>query len=69
MMTPIFYPGAVALFCLDALCMKKTSPYTRAGGTTYERRRTRKIVGVVLLIAGTRLFGIGVLSQISSSHL
>jgi uncharacterized membrane protein len=65
-MTIIFYLGAGGLFVLGVLCMWHTSPYTRAGGNTYERRRTRRIAGVLLLIAGAIILGLGALNQFFS---
>ena len=62
-----FYLGAAALFGLGALCIRKTSPYSKVGGTTYERRRTRRVIGEILLIAGALLLGLGLLSQFFSS--
>jgi hypothetical protein len=67
MITIMFYLGALGLFGLGSLLIRHTSPYSRSGGAKYERKRTRKIVGVILLIAGVLLLGLGVLRQFFSS--
>jgi hypothetical protein len=67
MITIVFYLGAVGLFGLGALLLRKTSPYSRVGGIRYERKRTRKIVGAILLIAAALLLGLGLLNEFFSS--
>jgi hypothetical protein len=65
-MTLTFYLGSLGLFVLGGLLIRKTSPYSRSGGTKYERRRRRKIAGEILLIAGALLLGLAILSQFIS---
>jgi len=67
MMALMFYLGSLGLFVLGSLLIRNTSPYSRSGGTEYERKRTRKIVGEILLIAGALLLGLAMLSQFASS--
>jgi hypothetical protein len=66
-MTLFYYIGAIGFFSLGALCIRNTSPHSRVGGTVYERRKTRKIVGEILLIAGALMLGMAFLSQFFSS--
>jgi O-antigen/teichoic acid export membrane protein len=68
MMILIFYLGALGLFGLGALLIRKTSPYTRKGGIKFERRMKRRTLGAVLLMAGALLLGLAVLTQFFSSH-
>lgn len=63
----IFYLGALGLFGLGALLLRKTSPYTRKGGAKFERRMKRRTLGEIFLIAGALLFGLAVLTQFFSS--
>ena len=65
--TAVLYVGAVGLFVVGALCIRHTSPFSRAGGTNYERKKQRKIVGEILLIAGALVLGMAVLAQLASS--
>ena len=65
--TAVLYVGAVGLFVVGALCIRHTSPFSRAGGTNYERKKQRKIVGEILLIAATLLLGLAMLSEFISS--
>jgi uncharacterized membrane protein len=67
MITILFYLGAAGLFGLGAFLVRKTSPYSRVGGTQYERKRKRKIIGAILLIAAALLLGLGLLNQFFSN--
>ena len=66
MITLMFYFGALGLFALGALLIRRTSPYTRSGGVKLERRMKRRLVAQILLIAGALLFGMAVVSQLAS---
>jgi hypothetical protein len=66
MKTLMFYLGALGLFSLGSYLIRKSSPYTRSGGTKYERRVKRKVLGEILLIAAALLLGLAVLSQFFS---
>ena len=66
MIAIMFYLGALGLFGLGGFLIGNTSPYTRAGGAKYERRRRLKTLGGILLIAGLLLLGMAVLTQIVS---
>jgi cell division septal protein FtsQ len=67
-MDPItIYLGALGLFGLGAFFTRKTPRGLRLGGAKYERRRKRKILGVILLIAAVLLLVLGVLTQFTSS--
>jgi hypothetical protein len=51
-MTPaLLFLAAVALIGLSALVLRKTTALARVGGVQYERRRRRKAIGLVLLVA------------------
>ena len=65
----MFYLGALGLFVLGSLLLRNTSPYSRVGGVTYDKRRKRRSIGVILLFAGAILLGIAVLRQFVSSNL
>jgi hypothetical protein len=67
MITILFYLGAAGLFGLGAFLLRKTSPYSRVGGIKYERKRKRRIIGEILLIAGALLLGLGILNEFFSS--
>jgi hypothetical protein len=58
-----FYVLSLILFGLGVLLLRKTSPYSRAGGLKYERKMRRKVIGVILLIAAVLAFGLALLCQ------
>jgi uncharacterized membrane protein len=63
-----FYLGAVVLIVVGALLMKKTSPFSRVGGRAYERKRKRKVLGVLLLVVAALALGAGAIVQLLQSH-
>ncbi len=65
-MTPIFYCAAAGLFALAIVCLNGTSVYSTVGGSDYERRRTRRTVGIILLIAAALLLGVAIVGQLAS---
>ncbi len=67
MSTFLLYIGSAVSFGLGALLMRKTSPFSRVGGTKFERRMKRKILGEILMVAAFLLLGLGLASQFSSS--
>ena len=68
-MNPIvFYLGAGALTGLSVKLFKETSPYSRTGGSEYEKRRSRRLAGKLLLVAAAFSLGIGLLAQLSASN-
>ena len=62
----MFYLGALALFGLSAILIRDTSPFSRMGCATYERKRRRWLMGVILLIMATLALGIGMLAHFFS---
>jgi len=62
----VFYLFSVVLFGLGTLCLRKTSPYSRAGGTSYEKKMTRKVIGEIIMVAAALSFGLAILTQFFS---
>jgi hypothetical protein len=60
--TFIYYVAA-ATFCLGVLLMYRTSPY-RVGGAAYNRRMTRRLVGMIFLAAAVICVAVGGLAQV-----
>jgi O-antigen/teichoic acid export membrane protein len=58
------YLVALAMLGLGAFLMKHTSRYSRTGGEEFERRMKRRVIAIVLLIAGVMFLGLAVLNQI-----
>jgi hypothetical protein len=68
-MTPIIlYIVAVALFGLSALLSQNTSVHTRAGGDEIDRRRKRKLIARVLMVAALLSVVVGVSTQVFSTN-
>jgi hypothetical protein len=57
------YVLAFGLLGIGGVMMRHTSRYTRAGGEEFERRMKRRVIGIVLLIAGIMFLGLAVLNQ------
>ena len=53
---------AFALFGLGWLLKRRTSPYTRVGGDAYTRRRKRKLIADIVLIAAGIVLAMALLS-------
>ena len=54
--TLIFGLGAIVLFAVGYRLVKRGSPFTRAGGDTYARKKRRKTIGQILwVVAGVLL--------------
>lgn len=66
MFTVKLYFWALVLYGLGALLGYHTSPFSRIGGAKLERRKKRKVAGMICLIAATLLLGIAILSQFVS---
>jgi hypothetical protein len=62
-----FYLG-LGLLGLSAFFIKGTSPYSSSGGSRYERRRQRRLVGMVLLVMAVLLSAFGMLIQYVATH-
>jgi hypothetical protein len=68
-MNPVtFYIGAAALFGMSVFFLRRTSPYSRCGGTEYERKQLRKLIGEILLISAVMLIGVGVVTELASAY-
>jgi hypothetical protein len=61
-----FYLGAVLLCVLGSLCMRNTSPYTRAGGEKFEKRGKRRLLGQLLLVIAGLCLGVAIITQLAS---
>ena len=57
-----FYPTAVVLFVVGAALMRDTDYYSQGGGDTYQRRRTRRLIGEMVLLTAALALGIAILS-------
>jgi len=68
MMTEIvFFLGALIFGGLGALCLKNTSPYTRAGGEKFEKRGKRKLLAYLFfVIAGMSLI-VAIIAYLANS--
>jgi uncharacterized membrane protein HdeD (DUF308 family) len=67
-MTPVkAFLLAIGLLALCAVLMKNTSPHSGLGGPDYERRRIRRLLGVLLLVAGTIALGVALIALVLSS--
>jgi len=66
MNTMVYYLGSLALFGFSSVLFRGTSPFLPIDCSTYERRRARRVVGVILLIGGALVLGIGLLAQFFS---
>jgi Tfp pilus assembly protein PilF len=64
----VFYFGAFALFCAGAFCSRKTSALGRVGGAEYEKRRKRKVIANVLMVAATVSLATGIITQLYSGN-
>jgi len=62
----LFYFFSVVLFGVGTLCLRKTSPYSRAGDTNYGRKMTRKVIGEIIMVAAALTLGLGILTQFFS---
>jgi hypothetical protein len=62
----VFYLAACALFGFSAMLLRRTSPYSRCGGAAYEKRRIRRLVGEILIIAATIVVAVGIIAQLDS---
>jgi hypothetical protein len=67
--TTIIYIAVAVLICVGTFLVRNTSPYSRAGGAKYERRRLRRRIGTVLVAAGIILLGMSLLVQLLSVDL
>jgi len=67
MNTIAFYLGAVALSILGLLCLRHTSPYTRAGGDKFEKRGKRRLIGYLLFVVAGLSLIMALIAQISNA--
>ena len=63
----MFYLGAVVLCGLGSLCLRNTSPYTRAGGAKFEKRGKRRLIGYLLFVVAGMSLIMALIAQISNS--
>jgi hypothetical protein len=68
MNTMAFYLGALALGGFSVILIRSASPYSLSGCSVYERKRNRRLIGVILLVVATLFLGIGGLAQFVSSN-
>ena len=62
----LFYLVALPLFAVGIFIVKDASPHTDADCHTWERKRRRGLIGVILLIAAGLLVFIALLAQFVS---
>jgi hypothetical protein len=62
--TLIFSVGAIVLFIVGYRLVKRGSPFTRAGGDTYARKKRRKTIGQILWVAAGVLLVLAVINFI-----
>jgi hypothetical protein len=67
-MNPLaIYLGALGLFGFGSIFIRNTNCYSRTNGAKNERKRKRKILGELLLIAAIVLLVLAVVTQMVSS--
>jgi hypothetical protein len=59
----VVYVAAAATFCLGLVLMYGTSPY-RVGGAQYNRRMTRRLLGMICLSAAVICLAMGGLTEL-----
>jgi hypothetical protein len=59
----IFYCAGGTMFAVGSLMMRNTERYHSEGGSSFERMQTRRLLGIIVLIAATMLLGLGLLTQ------
>ena len=62
-----FIVGLV-LLVLSVFLIRGTSPYSSCGGTKYERRRQRRLVGILIMVIAILITIFGLLTQFALSH-
>ncbi len=60
----LLFVVSCVLLGLGGLLKRGTSPYTRIGGDAYNRRRKRKVIADIFLIAGGIVFVMALLSAV-----
>jgi hypothetical protein len=60
-----FYIGAAVLGGLAIILLRETSPYTRSGGSEFEKRQLRRILGTVLSLIALLCLGLALVTQLS----
>ena len=61
-----FFIAALGLFVLAAILISNTDPHKTTGGSDYEKRMQRRLIGNLLIVAGMFLFGLALLTQFFS---
>jgi O-antigen/teichoic acid export membrane protein len=64
----VLFLVATGLVGFCAVLMRGTAPYSGEGGSDYEKRKTRRLLGILLLVAGAICFGIALLAQFFSNR-
>ena len=59
----MLYLLSLALLVGGWILRRHTSPYSRIGGDAYEKKRLRKVIGIILLIAGAMVLVLAILTQ------
>lgn len=57
-----FYPAALILFGIGAILRRDTDYFTTCGGDDYARKRTRRLVGVMILFTAALALVIALIS-------
>jgi hypothetical protein len=66
-MNEICFILGAGLIVVSVLLIRKTSPYSSCGGTKYERRRQRRLIGMMLFIVAVLFIAFGILTQFALS--
>jgi len=64
MNTLVLYFVAGALLAVAALLGRHTSTYSHAGGSQYDRKRTRRLAAITLLTAAFIFFVLALVAQV-----
>jgi hypothetical protein len=56
--------AALGLYCLGALCLRNTHPYSWSRGEKFESKQKRRLAGTLLLVAATLVLGVAGLTQV-----
>src|SRR5271168_3976044 len=59
MNTLVLYFSGGAFLIISALLSRHTSTYSHAGGVQYDRKRTRRLAAIALLVAALIFFALG----------
>jgi hypothetical protein len=67
-MNMMFYLGAIGLG-LAPFFFRNTSPYSRSGGSEYEKKRLRRMIGIVVLVMAGLLLMFALAGEFAKANL